>query len=439
MKILTIGPEGAGKTVFLTMLTSYMSGKSCPLPIHVETFAAAEKIEGFKRILKNGEWPDRNLEAEPHEIFTFCLGSPKGRKIHLWDFPGERFRKNTINPAEPDPAGHLKRLRETIEEAHMLIYLLDLSELITADASTKKATEDAWLFKEFLTNSKWKNRQRLVVVTKADLYRGLIDKADGDLRKMIIDAWPEGIIACPLNADAFPKVDFFAVTSVTVKNVIGDDRIPRPMPKSPLESEGFEPLVKRILEGLSGGLVTKIKNTLLFGRRGLSSGSARIADLISSLPKKAKLLIVFVVLTLLSLGFHLLATDRYELKFVTGDSPGVGTDSPVTISLTGNDDRVVHATLGKLHERQDMQNLFERGETNIFEQRMRPLGEIKVISIKITDTGDKPAWFLKSVHVTNINTGMVNTFSCSRWLGRDSSNPGNDPWEVTLTSDDSRM
>ena len=438
MKILTIGPEGAGKTVFLTMLTSYMSGKSCPLPIHVETFKAAEKIEGFKRILKNGEWPDRNLEAEPHEIFTFRLGGPKGRKIHLWDFPGERFRKNTINPTAPDPAGHLKRLRETIEEAHMLIYLLDLSELITADASTK-ATEDAWLFREFLTNSKWKNRQRLVVVTKADLYRGLIEKADGDLRKMIIDAWPEGIIACPLNADAFPKVDFFAVTSVTVKNVIGDDRIPRPMPKSPLESEGFEPLVKRILEGLSGGWWTRFKNLKLKGQRGLKIGSSGMVGLIRSLPRKVRLLVVFLVLTFLSLGFYFLATDKYELKFVTGDRPGAGTDSPVIISLTGNDDRVSHATLGQLHERLVMPDLFENGETNIFERRMKALGEIKAVSVKITDTGDKPAWFLKSVHVTNKNTGMVSTFSCSRWLGRDLSNPGNDPWEVTLTSDDSRM
>lgn len=404
MKILTIGPEGAGKTVFLTMLTSYMSGKSRPLPIHVETFAAAEKIEGFKRILKNGEWPDRNQEAEPHEIFTFRLGGPKGRKIHLWDFPGERFRKNTINPTAPDPAGHLKRLRETIEEAHMLIYLLDLSELITADASTK-ATEDAWLFREFLTNSKWKNRQRLVVVTKADLYRGLIDKVGGDLRKMIIDAWPEGIIACPLNADAFPKVDFFAVTSVTVKNVIGDDRIPRPMPKSPLESEGFEPLVKRILEGLSGRWITTVKNALQFGQRTLSGGSARMVGLIRSLPRKVRLLVVFLVLTFLSLGFYFLATDKYELKFVTDDRPGAGTDSPVIISLTGNDDRVSHATLGQLHERLVMPDLFENGEANIFERRMRPLGEIKTVSVKIADAGAKPAWFLESGPVTNKNTG----------------------------------
>jgi hypothetical protein len=420
------------------MLTGYMSGKSCPLPIHVETFKAAEKIEGFKRTLKSGDWPPRNFEGTPHEIFTFRLGGPKGRKIHLWDFPGEHFRQEIIAPNAIDQQGHRKRLFKLCEEAHMLIYLLDLSELMTADASTK-ATEDAWLFREFLTNSKWKNRQRLVVVTKADLYRGLIDKAGGDLRKMIIDEWPEGIIACPLNADAFPKVDFFAVTSVKVKNVIGEDRIPRPMPKSPLESEGFEPLVKRILEGLSGGWMTTVKNALLFGQRGLSGGSAGMVGLIRSLPRKVRLLVVFVVLTFLSLGFYFLATDKYELKFVTGDRPGAGTDSPVTISLTGKDDRVAHATLGRLHEHLLMPDLFENGETSIFERRMIPLGEIKAVSVKITDTGDKPAWFLESIHVTNKNTGMVSTFSCSRWLGRDSSNPGNDPWEVTLTSDDSRM
>jgi hypothetical protein len=279
MKILTIGPEGAGKTVFLTMLTGYMTGKSCPLPIHVETFEAANKIQGFIRTLKSGEWPPRNFEGTPHEIFTFRLGGLNGRKIHLWDFPGEHFRKSTIDPNTPDPTGHLKRLREAIEEAHMLIYLLDLSELITADASPK-GTEDAWLFREFLTNSKWKIRQRLVVVTKADLYRGLIDRAGGDIRKMIIDAWPEVIVACPLTEDAFPNVDFFAVTSVKVKNFIGDDRIPRQMPKSPLESEGLEPLVKRILEGLSGGWMTEAQNALLFGQRELENGLARIWGMI---------------------------------------------------------------------------------------------------------------------------------------------------------------
>jgi len=174
-------------------------------------------------------------------------------------------------------------------------------------------------------------------------------------------------------------------------------------------------------------------------QRGLSGGSAGMVGLIRSLPRKVRLLVVFVVLTFLSLGFYFLATDKYELKFVTGDRPGAGTDSPVIISLTGNDDRVSHATLGRLNESLLMPKLFENGEANIFERRMIPLGEIKAVSVKITDTGDKPAWFLESVHVTNKNTGMVSTFSCSRWLGRDSSNPGNDPWEVTLTSDDSRM
>ncbi len=275
MKILTIGPEGAGKTVFLTMLTGYMSGKSFPLPIQVENLVAAKKIQDFKQMLESKEWPLRNTERSSHEIFTFRLGSPKGKRIHLWDFPGEHFRKSTIDPATHDTSGHLKKLREEIEEAHILIYLLDLGSLLIPDTNGK-VTEDAWLFKDFLTNPKWKSRQRLVVVTKADRYRGLIDQAGEDIRKVIIDAWPDNIVVCPLTAGSFPKVDFFAVASVKVKNVIVDDEGALWMPKTPLESEGFEPLVKRILEGLNGGLKTKARNALLFGKRRLSSGSAKI-------------------------------------------------------------------------------------------------------------------------------------------------------------------
>lgn len=438
MKILTIGPEGAGKTVFLTMLTGYMSGKSCPLPIHVDTFKAAEKIESFKRTLKSGDWPPRNFEGTPHEIFTFRLGGQDGKIIHLWDFPGEHFRKSTIDPSTPDKSGHLKRLRETIEEAHMLIYLLDMGELINADASTK-ATEDAWLFREFLTNSKWKNRQRLVVVSKADLYRGLIDQAGGDLRQMIIDAWPESVVACPLTAGSFPEVDFFAVTSVKVKNVIDKDRGPLPFPKAPLRSEGFEPLVKRILEGLDGGCWTEIKNALLVAQREMERGSSAMVELIRSLPGRVKLFVILVLPSLLALGIYRLATDEYEFEVVTGGTLGAGTDAPVKIRLIAKDGRACSTTLGRGYERLVMPGLFERNETSIFERRMKPLGKIKAVSVKLADAGEKPAWLLNSVRVTNKDTGMVSSFSFRRWLGRDSSNPGNDPWEATLSADDRRM
>ena len=279
MKILTIGSEGAGKTVFLTMLTSYMSGQSCPLPIYVETIKAAEKIDGFKQTLNSGDWPLSNLEGDPHEIFTFRLGGPKGRRIHLWDFPGQLFRKSMLNPTAPDPLGYLKKLRETIEEAHMLIYQLDMGKLLNAGASTK-ATEDAWLFMEFLTNPKWKNRQRLVVVTKADLYRGLIDQAGGDLRELIKKAWPDSIVPCPLTSGSFPDVDFFAVTSVKAKRN-SDGRDPPTIPKVPLESEGFEPLVERILSGLDGAWWTETKNASLMVQRCLEQALTVVVNLVT--------------------------------------------------------------------------------------------------------------------------------------------------------------
>ncbi len=121
MKILTIGPMNAGKTVFLAMITTYASRKESPVPIHIESFEAAEKIDEIMKRLNRGKWPLRNFEGAPQEIFTFRLGSVKGKKIQFWDFPGEHFKKSLIDPNSPDVGGHLKKLRETIEEAHMLI------------------------------------------------------------------------------------------------------------------------------------------------------------------------------------------------------------------------------------------------------------------------------------------------------------------------------
>jgi PLAT/LH2 domain len=438
MKILSIGPEGAGKTVFLTMLTGYMSDRSRPLPIHVETFQAAEKIEGFKETLKSGDWPPSNIEGDPHEIFTFRLGSAKGKRIHLWDFPGQHFRKSTIDPTTPDPLGHLKRLRETIEEAHILIYLLDMGGLLNP-GKDKKVTEDAWLFREFLTNSKWKNRQRLVVVTKADRYRGLLAQAGEDPRRMIVDAWPDGIVACPLTPDSFPDVDFFAITSVKVKNVIGEDRVPYWIPSNPLESEGFEPLLKRIFEGLKGGWWTKTKNAVLVGQRGVKKGTKAIVSLGKLLPRKIKLFVILVLSTLLALGIWHSSTDTYEFQFATGEKSGAGTDASVEFSLIGKDGRVSSTTLGQQQERLDTSDPFERNQTSVFERRMASLGEIKAVSIKLADAGNKPAWFLNWVRVTNKDTGVVSTFSFHDWLGSDSFNPGSHPWEVTLTAGDLRL
>ena len=266
MKILTLGPENAGKTVFLTMLVSYMSSKHRKLPIHVEEIQAAVKINNNLKGLKSGEWPVRNFKGSPHEIFTFRLGSPQGKRIHLWDFPGEHFRNLVIEPDGVDPDGHIKKLREMSEEAHLLIYLLDLDHMVRGDASPR-AMEDALLFREFLTNPRWEKRQRLVVITKADLFRGLINEANKDLRKVVNNVWPDDVVACPLTPGSFPKVDFFAVTSVKSKSEVGKDRKIHRKPKTPLQSDGFDQMVERILSGLDKAWWTSIQNGMLIGGR----------------------------------------------------------------------------------------------------------------------------------------------------------------------------
>lgn len=266
MKILTLGSEKVGKTVFLTMLVRYMSSSDRKLPIHVEEVQAALKINDNLRILESGDWPFPNVQRTPHEIFTFRLGCPKGKRIHLWDFPGEHFRNLVIEPDGVDPDGHIKKLREMSEEAHLLIYLLDLEHMVRGHANPR-AMEDALLFREFLTNPRWKKRQRLVVITKADLFSGLIQEAGNDLRKVIKDVWPHGVLACPLTPGAFPKVDFFAVTSVKSEIDIGKDGKGLRWPITPLQSDGFEQMVERILSGLDKAWWTRIQNTILSGER----------------------------------------------------------------------------------------------------------------------------------------------------------------------------
>jgi hypothetical protein len=298
MKILNIGPKNAGKTVFLARITNYATRQDSPVPIHIESFAAAAKIEEIMKRLENGEWPLRNFEGSPQEIFTFRLGSHTGKKIQFWDFPGEDYKKCMTDPTAKDLSGDLKKLRETIEEAHMLIYLLDLDDLL------KGNTDNTWLFRDFLINSKWKNHQRIVVLTKADRYSGHINQANGNIKKVVMDAWPQGAIACPFISNSFPEIDFFAVTCVKTENRIKNGQ-PKWMPKPPLESEGLDPFLQRVHLGLTGEWKTNTRNAVLNVKRGFSGLVKGVLGML----KKSNLLLLLV-------GMQQLATVNSFFKSV---------------------------------------------------------------------------------------------------------------------------
>lgn len=257
MKILTLGREATGKTVFISMLTDYLTGKNSDLNIHVDGLEIAKTLDSNLQTLKKGEWPNKHNQGQPQKMLTFNLGKVNGRKIHFWDFPGEHFKKSVLDPTAPDPDGHLKKLRETIDDAHILIYLLDLGGFLNEN---DEMVENTWLFREFLTNKKWKSRKRIVVLSKSDLYSGLIEAADGDVKQVIIDNWPDGIVACPMTMESHAKVGFFAVSSIEVKSkkVNGVNQW---MPDSPLKSEGMEVLAEKILDGMKGAWWTATRNT----------------------------------------------------------------------------------------------------------------------------------------------------------------------------------
>ena len=107
------------------------------------------------------------------------------------------------------------------------------------------------------------------------------------------------------------------------------------------------------------------------------------------------------------------ATVVYEVKVVTGDRRGAGTDANVFIVLYGE-----NGTSGRPKVLQSSSANFERATTDVFGVESADLGNLSKIRIGHDGAGLGSGWFLDKVYVTHPLSKVQRTFLCGRWLDK---------------------
>jgi energy-coupling factor transporter ATP-binding protein EcfA2 len=243
VNVFIIGPEGAGKTVFATMLNAYVAQHpECGIVSRDADLQTKKYLAGEFSLLEQGEWP----------------GSTKGgRMVSLnwrWAMDGQTVEVGLIDPAgqdiRRDLCGDTNALQivESIAKADVLILLVDLHGHQSGNG--EKRIENGWIVEHVL--DRLRDHQSLVfAVTKADMLTGSLPRAmwgDCDSVLQLVGAMmPEFNLAGysqRLRSSSSAVLAFSSVS--TTENRDQGGSLVR-FPRSPLASDGMDMVVNAIL------------------------------------------------------------------------------------------------------------------------------------------------------------------------------------------------
>lgn len=249
LSVFIVGPEGAGKTVFLAALSRFADTNPDKILFEPKDFGSSQYVTNSLQLLDCGKWPKSNPLGDL-QTFKWKIGKPDGphHEISLFDYSGQDMRSILLEDNAEKLQGRPRDLLMEIDHADLLIYLLDADGLI-GGGSLLEINENSWLLRAFLTRSNWVKTRRILVLTKADLYTEMIDEAGGDVRT-VIGRQLEGSPGGAALSRQLGTVQCLSLTSVKTRTRLVDDSSPVREPKFPIESEGFEPLTKAILSAL---------------------------------------------------------------------------------------------------------------------------------------------------------------------------------------------
>jgi hypothetical protein len=104
----------------------------------------------------------------------------------------------------------------------------------------------------------------------------------------------------------------------------------------------------------------------------------------------------------------------YRVVVKTGDIKDAGTDADVYLTLIGT-----NGTMSEPRLLDNEQDNFERNKRDVFDIKMKDIGEIDHIVIGHNNEREKPGWFLETVEISREDLGKTWTFRGNRWLSRD--------------------
>lgn len=252
MKIFIIGPEGSGKTVLLAMLSRYVATEREDLVFEPVDHESKQYVINALGTLEKEDWPPSTTQATlPTLQWRFGSRDKPRHEIVLFDAAGQDLREILKQDSSTELSHERRAIKERIDAANVLIYLIDLNGFLgTNDLIVRD--ENAWLFKTFLSRPEWRDKRRLVVLSKADLYADMLAtlapemSEDSKVRDLVKRHLPKNYTLDHL-VDGDKEVTFFAVASVATKTVFDQDDNPVRLPKKPLNPSGIKNLVDTLV------------------------------------------------------------------------------------------------------------------------------------------------------------------------------------------------
>ncbi len=229
-KIAIVGVEGSGKTVMMAAM-----GEQWERPDERGYFLSPENAEAFgfaksvMGILRSGRWPSASSHDEMR-LLEWSLQRRQGgdlekiADVSMLDYAGEVYRQAFGGERREGYDEQVATLRSHVDEADVLIVLVNLSDVINGSMANRRTRDAMWLTKSVLDYAlcdKPRRPHAAIVFTQADSYREIISANGGaaaTLKKYL-----------PHVANLYDDLPIFTASAID-RTVIGSDGLPIPAP-----------------------------------------------------------------------------------------------------------------------------------------------------------------------------------------------------------------
>lgn len=247
LKIFIVGPVGAGKSVFASMLNAHvMAQTGAGVKFKAGNWNTKRHLSKIQAVLAKQEWPPGTLALK--------VGEKPLELIWEWEFGRHRAIFSLVDPAGEDieramrGEGDNLPIIDCIRAADVLFVLVDLHGH-QGDADTKRI-QNAWIVENALKQAM--NARSIVIgISKGDLEHRLPTEAWTDKEKLmalISESMPEFNLTGYSPQLQSPKVQMVMFSAVATEPYWDHQDVLRQRPKKPLTSRGLEVFVKSITE-----------------------------------------------------------------------------------------------------------------------------------------------------------------------------------------------
>ena len=270
-KIAIVGVEGSGKTVMMAAM-----GEQWERPDENGYFLSPESAEAFgfsksvMAVLRSGRWPNASSHDEMRHLDWSLQRRQGGSReknadVSMLDYAGEVYRQAFGGEKKEGCDEQVAALRSHVDEADVLIVLVNLSDILSGSLADPRTRDAMWLTKSVLDYALGEKRNRkphtAIAFTQSDGYRQIIADNGG----------PAGTLRqyLPHVANLYDHLPVFAISAID-RTIVGDDGLPVPAPD--FRSTGLQELMDWVITTCAKQETNASQSVETASARSVSSG-----------------------------------------------------------------------------------------------------------------------------------------------------------------------